>query len=151
MFVWMRPWSPQPERAAPLPPILGTQFWAFPACQVAFFLNFPSEDGLGPASVCLELEALPYTGQGRGPGRGAKKREPAALPPPWALSRQNLGPRRQASLKGATSLEPGVWPSLVLPPGLATKLPLNLAAGLSLGELGPQVLQPGCQYWTGTG
>lgn len=50
--------------------------------------------------------------QGRTCAPGA--RQAPKVPPPWSQ---------------------GVWPSLMLPPGLVTKLRLNLAPGLSLGDL----------------
>lgn len=122
------------------------QFWeaqvlgSLPACRIpslSLFTLRPASSWFQPLRV-WNWKPSCYKGQGRGPGRRRQQvraKMPAALLPPWALSRQNLCSRDQAGLKGVTSLEPRCRPSLVLPPVLATKLRLNLAPSLSLGDL----------------
>lgn len=103
-------------------------FWALPACQVSFSLNLHLEAS-GSWSLCLELEALtlgerPWQGEGS-----------ASQSQDTSCSRPNLCPRGQAGPKGATALEPGglAQPNAPLWPG--DKASLNLAPGLSLGDL----------------
>lgn len=127
----------QPDGAASSPPVLGAPFWALPAGQVSFTLNPHSEAG-GSWSLCLE--ALNFRGgQGRGPGSGrlqrARAKTPAVLPPPWALSRWTCAPGARQATKVPPPWSQGVWPSLMLPSGPVTKRHLNLAPGLSPGDL----------------
>lgn len=141
----------QPEGAACSPPVLGAAVLGS-SCLSGFLPSASPRTGRRVPVPVLELEALTLE-EGRGEalagggGRGPEPRHQLLfLRPPWALSRQNLCPGGQAGHKGATAWSQGVWPSPVLPSGLVTKLRLNLAPGLSLGDLrGPQVLRPDCQ------
>lgn len=135
----------QPGGAASSPPVLGAQVLGS-SCLSGFLF---SESSLRGQRALLPVPGTgsPHLrgGQGRGPGRArtqrARAKTPAALPPPWALSRLNLCPRGQAGPKCATALEPGGLAEPIAPLWPGDKAPSKFSPWSKPGRFtGPQVL-----------
>lgn len=148
---WMRPWSPQPGGAAPLPPILGAQFLDSSHLSDSFSLNFHFEASPVPgSSPCVPGIGRLHVRKGRGEalaGGGGSRSGPRCQlllylgPCPGRTCAPGIG------LLGArVSAQPGA------PSWAAYKASSKFSPWFKPGRFtGPQVLWPGCQSPKGNG